>query len=240
MKHSHTLKLFLCALIFFASTHAKAVTNDEVAQEIANLFLSIKIVLAESQPLINNPDVGDKGLTPEAVVKKAKENYKKITGKRFKLSSDAKLAGYQKKLIEAAKTVMTEAQPLINMQGVGFKGFITAIFAKSLAKEFSKTSGGVSFKFTAPNDRLRSSENAPDGWESNVFESKFKDSAWTKSAVFAENSEGNFRWMLPLYHDQGCMSCHGGPQGSKDITGFTKEGAHVGDLAGAFSIAMKQ
>ncbi len=239
MKFLVYVKLVIGLLILSTAAQAKTVSNDEMAQEVANLFLSIKIVLAESQPLINNADLGDKGLTPDVVIDKAMANYKKITGKTFSLSGDTKLSSYQTKLIAAAKTVMTEAQPLINMQGVGFKGFITAIFAKSLAKEFTKTSGGITFKFTAPKDRLRSSENTPDDWENNVFESKFKQSSWGKSKEFAETSGGQYRWMLPLYHDEGCMSCHGSPKGERDITGFSKEGAKVGDLAGAFSIAIK-
>lgn len=231
--------LLVCSLLLLSKS-LYATENRQLAEEVANLFLSIKVVLAEAQPLINNPDIGDKGLTADKVIDAAKANYKKITGKDFEFSADSLLKEHQQNLFKATKNVMNEAQPLINMQGVGFKGFITAVFAKTLAQEFSKISTQVDFKFTAPVDRLRSSENKPDSWESSTFENKFKLSDWTKGAVFDETVGNSYRWMVPLYHEEGCLSCHGGPKGERDITGFVKEGAKVGDLAGAFSVTLKQ
>ena len=45
--------------------------------------------------------------------------------------------------------------------------------------------------------------------------------------------------MVPIYQKDGCLTGHGKPKGSIDITGAVREGAELGDLAGAFSIILK-
>ena len=44
--------------------------------------------------------------------------------------------------------------------------------------------------------------------------------------------------LVPEYFGAGCLSCHDGPKGEIDITGYSKEGAEEGGLAGAISIAL--
>ena len=233
---SLTDKSLLFYFLFFSSfTHA---SNAETAKSVADLFLSIKIVLAEAQPLINNAEIIDKGLTAEVVIARAKDNYFNITGKSFTYSEDKDLAKHQRNLFKATRTVMDEAQVLINMPDIGFKGFITAVFAKSLAREFSTLSPNINFKFTAPLRILRSAENMADEWEESVFEKYLSRANWPKNQAYEKNVAGQYRWMLPLYHESGCMSCHGSPKGQRDITGFRMEGAQVGDFAGAFSITI--
>jgi Protein of unknown function (DUF3365) len=42
--------------------------------------------------------------------------------------------------------------------------------------------------------------------------------------------------MMPIYYLQACLVCHGEPKGEWDISGYPREGAHEGDLAGAISV----
>jgi len=241
MKIGEFRNLVLVAFLFsaqpFSVAASEQIDKETMADEIATLFLSLKVVILKSQPLINDSKIGNKELTGKKVVKQAKKVYKDMTGKDFEFSSNSELGTSQKNLFKAADKVMKDAAPLINREGIGFKGFITAIFARRLAREFSKRmEGKVKFKFTAPNDILRSRANRGDDWENNVFEAVFRKGNWDSSKNYTEQVGDSYRWMKPVYHEQVCMSCHGGPKGEKDITGTVKEGAKVGDLAGAFSI----
>ena len=44
------------------------------------------------------------------------------------------------------------------------------------------------------------------------------------------------RVMMPIYYQRECLACHGEPKGEWDISGYPKEGAGEGDLAGAISV----
>jgi hypothetical protein len=44
--------------------------------------------------------------------------------------------------------------------------------------------------------------------------------------------------MVPEYYVPSCLTCHGGPAGELDVTGYPKEGAHEGDLGGVISIGL--
>lgn len=214
-------------------------SNKERAHEITTLFLAYKLVISDSQPLINDPNIGDKGLTGKVVRKKGREKYRELTEKEYKPSSDPVVAKAQVAMERSIDKVINDAQESINMKNIGFKGFITAVFARRLANEFSKRmQGTASLKFTAPKHLLRSNANVTDDWEESVFR-LFSQTSWQKSKAFHETTRDGYRWMVPIYHEEGCLTCHGGPKGSQDITGYLKEGAELGDLAGAFSVILK-
>jgi general secretion pathway protein A len=42
---------------------------------------------------------------------------------------------------------------------------------------------------------------------------------------------------MPIHYVRDCLKCHGEPKGDLDISGYPKEGAHEGDLAGAITVA---
>ena len=50
------------------------------------------------------------------------------------------------------------------------------------------------------------------------------------------NSGRLLRTMMPIYYTEDCLTCHGNPKGILDISGYPREGARVGELAGAISI----
>lgn len=57
-----------------------AANNEEIAVSLATFLRSARAVISKNQKLINDASKGDKGLTAEVVLAKAKENYKKSTG----------------------------------------------------------------------------------------------------------------------------------------------------------------
>jgi hypothetical protein len=221
-----------------AATLFGATPQETAAQEIATLFRAARQVLSDNQALINDAEKGDKGLSAAVAVEKTKANYAKDAGKPVNESDPA-----LKAMLEAVAAVMTDAQPLINEKGKGFKGFLPAVFARQVAERTNeKLSGKVFIKLTAPKDYLRNRANRPDEWENNVLENKFRAASWTKGAMFGESGEHKgrkgYRLALPEYYGQSCLSCHGEPKGERDITGGLKEGAGLNALGGAVIVVV--
>jgi hypothetical protein len=218
--------------------------KKDVELELARFFRSARAVIAKNLALINDPEKGDKGLNADKVIADAKNNYKEAAGREFQLAAKGTFKEEaQSALLTAVKEVMTQAQPLINEKGKGFKGFIPAVFGKQVADSFNKIiAGKAHIKLTAPKDYIRNRANRPDEWENNVIENQFKKAGYEKDKPFIEpaphNGKPALRLLIPEYYGEACLTCHGEPKGEKDITGSKKEGAKLGDLGGAISIAI--
>ncbi|MBT6716239.1 MAG: DUF3365 domain-containing protein [Nitrospina sp.] len=187
------LGIFLVSSISFTN-QAHALSDAEkagIGTEVTTIYRAARGVIAKSQKLINDATKGDKGLSGDAVIAKTKENYKKATGNDFKMADAGTLKGKtQAALIDSIKSVMNNAQPLINEKGKGLKGFLPAIFAKQMGDGFNKNIGGQAYiKLTAPKNYVRNRANRPDKWEANVIESKFKSAGYEKNKVFTENAK---------------------------------------------------
>lgn len=237
MKTNLLLTLAL-AVAMPTTTVLAASTQEKAAQEVATLFRAARKVLSDNQALINDAEKGDKGLSGAIAVEKTKANYAADAGKPVN-ESDPTL----KAMLEAVAAVMTDAQPLINEKGKGFKGFLPAVFARQVAERTNeKLSGKVFIKLTAPKNYLRNRANRPDEWENNVLENKFRSATWTLGAAFGESGEHKgrkgYRLALPEYYGQSCLACHGDPKGERDITGGLKEGAKLGELGGAVIVVV--
>jgi hypothetical protein len=230
---------------FTALGQEQAASSDEaVANEIATMFRAARKVISEQQDLINDASKGDKGLSPEKVVATMRTNYAAATRHDYQdAPAGSLLADVQKAFSSAIGNVMTKAQPLINEQGKGSKGFLPAVFAKQIADEINKQlDGRVFVKLTAPKAFLRNRANRPDEWEEGVIEKKFKAKDWQKGQAFVERGahkgrEG-LRLMIPEYYSASCLQCHGEPKGSPDISGGKKEGGKLDDLGGAISVVV--
>ena len=216
----------------------------ELSRELTTLFRSARGVISKNQKHINNPDIGDKGLSSEKVVAAARQNYENATGKALVLPDVSTPTGEAvHAMLAAISEVMAEAQPLINEQGKGFKGFLPAIFARLVAAKFSnKMEGKISIKLTAPKSYVRNRKNRPDKWESGIIEDQFKSDGYEKGKAFWENTSRRgqdvYRYILPEYYAKSCLGCHGMPKGERDITGGKKEGGQLGELGGAISLVI--
>lgn len=127
---------------------------------------------------------------------------------------------------------MSDAQAVINQRGVGYKNFIPATFGSQAAWRFSAKSD-VRLKQTTLNPR--NVKNQPDAYEEEVLRRLISRS--DRSAVSDVVDDGRtLRLLTPIYYSKECLQCHGQPAGEPDISGYPKEGAQEGDLAGAISV----
>ena len=215
-----------------------------VAESLAAMLRAGRTVVSKHQSDINNPNVGDKGLTGAKVLAEAAQIYTKTTGvDPFKIDPHTRQGHLLRAQMDSIVEVVNENQKTINQKGLGFKGFIPATFARLVNEAFSRRAGKeANVKVTAPLDRIRNLKARPDVWEREVITSKFLLPNWPKgkdySAVAKSNGRSAFRIAVPEYYATSCLSCHGSPKGSIDITGYPKEGRAAGDLAGVISISL--
>jgi hypothetical protein len=213
---------------------------------LAELLRSARTVVSQNQTLINDPAKGDKGLTGEKVTADALALYVAATGEDPRESDPASREGKLLRAeLEAIQQVMEENQSTINAEGVAFKGFIPAVFARLVGEEFSERAGEQArIKVTAPEYLVRNRKARPDEWETAIIQNKFSQDSWPKGQPFSEEVEtdgGNaFRLLVPEYYATSCLACHGEPAGEMDITGYPKEGGHEGDLGAAISVTLFQ
>ena len=218
--------------------------NQAIANDLAAMLSAGMNVITRNQSKINNPNLGDKGLSADVVVAGALEIFHRSTGRsasttdtgsrRDKLMAD---------LLNSMRHVLEQNEEKLNKIGVGYKGFGAAVFARLVNEEFNKrASGTASLKNTAPPNLLRNPGAAPDEWESEAISSKLLSKNWpTGKSHFSIVRAGDrpaFRTLLPQYYKPPCLSCHGEPKGETDITGYRKEGAKLNQLGGALSITL--
>jgi hypothetical protein len=231
-------------LLGAVANHAADRDETEIALDLAELLRSARAVIASHQDLINDPERGDKGLTGAVIADEAAALFEKARGFDPRSADPASREG---RLLQAQLQSIAEVvdanQATINEQGVGFKGFVPAVFARLVNERFVETVGDeVALKVTAPAHLVRNRKARPDAWESAVIQDRFMAADWPSGQPFFEIAEADgrqaFRFLLPEYYSSGCLSCHGEPQGEIDITGYPKEGGRLGDLGGAISISL--
>lgn len=213
---------------------------EATARFLAILFVSGRQVINENQPLFDDPDKGEKGFSPEVFERQLVDVFRSRSGIDLQNLSSARIPQQAKALLpiltKASKEVVAEAQPEINRKGVGFKGFIPAVFGVRVAGRFTDMTG-VGLKQTAMAPRNRS--NSPDSFERAALQ-EFADPSYPKGKVISEVTAASksLRLMLPLYATRGCLDCHGEPKGERDKTGYAKEGLRLGQNAGAISVVI--
>lgn len=215
-----------------------------IAQSLAAMLRAGRTVISQSQDKINNPDIGDKGLDSATVLAEAVKIYQKSTGIDPKTVDPKTRHGrLLRTQMDAIIAVMDANQNEINRKGIGFKGLIPAVFGRLVNEEFGKRADGdAEMKVTAPVDLVRNRKAVPDSWESEVILAKLNTPDWPKSKAFAADAKNKdrvaFRIAVPEYYAASCLTCHGGPKGEIDMTGYPKEGAKEGDLGGVISITL--
>lgn len=119
-----------------------------------------------------------------------------------------------------------------------FKGLYCSLVGKSVGKLFTlSTDSRYVLRYTRLEPRNALDE--PDAFERAALE-KFRDSGASEYYGFTEDEGGDqeFRYVGAIYLKDTCLSCHGGPAGELDVTGFEKEGLEAGDIGGAVSIVI--
>jgi hypothetical protein len=234
--------LFSALVLPAPAADTPSAADVEIAESLAAMLQSARAVVSAHQKEINDPNLGDKGLTGDKVVTEAIANFQKKTGKDPRMLDQASFEGRMLKAqLDSVVEVMDANQALINKQGVGFKGFIPATFARLVNEAFARRAGKeATIKVTAPPELVRNRRTRPDAWEVAAIRDYLEKPDWPKgqvySAVDSESGVMRTRVVVPEYYVQSCMSCHGEPKGDMDITGYPKEGGHVGQLGGVISI----
>jgi len=243
----------LCALVVIVSVlgvysagPTRSETNDDavVAENLAAMLRAARTVVSRHQAEINDPNVGDKGLTGEKVLAEAMRIYKESTGvDPATIDRSTRQGRLLHAQMESIIEVVDANQDTINKKGLGFKGFIPATFGRLVNEAFSRRAGDeAEVKVTAPPDFVRNRKARPDDWELKVIREAFLQPNWPKgkdySAIADNKGRSAFRMAVPEYYVASCLSCHGGPKGDIDVTGYPKEGGAVGDLGGVISISL--
>ena len=210
--------------------------TEQTAELLATLFNAGRVVVERHQSLINDPRVGDKEFTPAVFEQLVLDEFLHQTHIDLKAAPPSLPSPTKDLLVlllHASKEVVAEAQFVINQRGIGYKNFIPATFGSQAARRFSNRSH-VTMKQTTLNPR--NLKNTPDAYEETMLKQLAKKPASTVPLVEWLDGGRLLRTMLPIYYAEDCLTCHGNPKGILDISGYPREGAQVGELAGAISI----
>src|SRR6202047_701187 len=236
--------IFLTAIFGLLAVPLSAGTDDDavIAKSLADMLRAARQVIYSNPPLINDPNLGDKGLSGRVVLEQAVELYKKATGTDPASIDPASRHGRLLRFQMDAVVEATDAnQATINAKGVGFKAFIPAVFARLVNEAFeSRAKDEAQIKVTAPEQLVRNRKSRPDEWEADVIRSKLLQPEWPRGEAYTGDTvtkgRSAYRMMMPEYYAASCLSCHGSPKGETDITGYPKEGGEEGDLRAVISV----
>ena len=227
-----------------ADAATPAGSDAAIAQSLAEMLRDARTVISNNEPLINNPEIGDKQLTGQAVLDDAIAMYRKATGVDPNSIDPASRQGrLLRALMNAIVAVMNDNQMTINQKGIGFKGLIPAVFGRLVSETFNDLAKGEAvIKITAPPDLVRNRKALPDAWETEVIKTKLLNPDWPRGQAYSATVDLDgrtaYRIAVPEYYTQSCLTCHGMPKGALDITGYPKEGRKLGDLGGVMSITL--
>jgi len=246
---SSRLRYMLFGLLLIAAVPAAAQDkpsgeDEKIAQSLAEMLRDARAIISNNQERINNPNIGDKGLTGDVVLAEAVQEYRQQTHVDPNAIDPATRHGRLiRALMNAIREVMDAHQSTINEKGTGFKAFIPATFGRLIGEAFARLAKGeAEIKVTAPPELVRNLKARPDAWEQNVIKTKLLSPSWVRGEPYAAMAEAKgrpaYRVMVPEYYSDSCLSCHGSPKGEMDITGYPKEGGKIGDLGGIISITI--
>jgi hypothetical protein len=178
-----------------ASTNAADGPSAEdlrVAQSLATMLQSARAVVSAHQAEINDPAKGDKGLTGQKVLEEAVANYQKRTGTDPRTIDPASFEGQLiKAQLDSVVEVMDANQETINAEGVAFKGFIPATFARLVNEAFDRRVGEeATIKVTAPPELVRNRQARPDDWETATIREYLQKADWPKGQLYSAIEEG--------------------------------------------------
>lgn len=238
--------LSLITVFGLAAAPLRASTDDDAltAKTLADMLRAARQVISNNQNRINDPDIGDKGLSGHVVLEQAIELFKKSTGTDpANIDPSSRLGRLLRAQMEAIVDATDANQGTINAKGVGFKAFIPAVFARLVNEAFeNRAKDEAEIKVTAPEQLVRNRKARPDAWEADVMRSKLLQPNWPRGQAYATDAttkgRSAYRMMMPEYYAASCLTCHGSPKGETDITHYPKEGGKEGDLGAVISVTL--
>jgi hypothetical protein len=246
MSYRAILAVLIAGIMISSAPIAAPATDEDavIAQDLAEMLREGRTVISNNQDLINDPQLGDKHLTGQAVLDQALKSYATATGSDPETIDPNSRQGRLLRAMMAAIVAATDDnQATINKQGTGFKGFIPAVFARLVTEDFNqRAKGEAEVKVTAPPELVRNRKARPDAWEADIIKTKLLSAEWPRgqsySAVVDTNGRPAFRVVVPEYYAASCLVCHGSPKGEMDLTGYPKEGGKLDDLGAVISITL--
>lgn len=215
-----------------------------IAQSLAEMLRDARTIISNNQPHINDPELGDKGLSGGVVLDGAVNLYKDHTQVDPQaIDPNSRHGRLLRAMMASIVEVMDANQTTINAKGTGFKAFIPAVFGRLVSEAFARHAAGeAEIKVTAPLELVRNRKARPDDFEGNIIKTKLLSANWPRGQPYSIMAEAKgrpaYRVMVPEYYAESCLSCHGSPKGEMDITGYPKEGAVKDDLGGVISITL--
>jgi hypothetical protein len=239
---------FAVLLALSSAPAARGQSDDAdklLTMQLSEILQAARSVVSRNQDLINDASKGDKGLTGAVVLREAMDQYRKSHPDPLAASADSNAGRLLRAEMDAIVEVMDQNQATINAPGTGFKGFIPAVFGRLVSEAFNRRAAGdATMKVTAPPELVRNRRARPDAWEESIIRDKFRSPAWQKGApyfgIVQADGHAAFGMLQPEYYAASCLSCHGSPKDSLDVTGYPREGAKENDLGGVISIRLKR
>ena len=221
------------------SAPVQAENEAETAEHLIELIKIGRVIVSEQMDNINEASKADKGFTGDYMAGQVLERFKKHTRLDLRIPNVVPQANLYLALVQSAKDVVHEAQPVINRVGISYKGFIPAVFAQRVEDQFY-TKSGVRMKLTSID--YRNANSKPDDFEAEVLR-MFSDARHPKGKPYMRSSmvDGRpvLRMMSPEYVSQTCLTCHGEPRGKLTVGGMKKDGWKDGDLAGRLVLSSR-
>lgn len=139
--------------------------------------------------------------------------------------------------MEAVWEFMNKSQDKINYDSEGnfeFKGLQCSIAGRSVGAFFSRDTD-YTVRYVSDTPRNRADE--PDAFEQAAIDAFRTDPSLTEYYAFEEmDGQRIFRFAEPMVLDASCLSCHGEPAGTIDLSGYPREGLPEGYIYGALSM----
>src|ERR1700682_2456091 len=184
--------VFIVGCLFSSITplQAEPTDNAAIAKSLADMLRAARQVISSNQARINDPNLGDKGLTGQVVLRQAVEIYKKTTGTDpASIDPTSRLGRLLHFQMDAIVEATDANQATINAKGVGFKAFIPAVFARLVNEAFeSRAKDEAQIKVTAPEQLVRNRKSRPEEWEADVIRGKLLQADWPRSQAYAADA----------------------------------------------------
>jgi len=169
------------------------------AEEHVTADLLIKLlkagrgVISDHQAIINDASKGNKGFTPDVLGEQTIVKFRSKTNIDLTRLPNTARSRLLLALLESEKEVVADFQPVINKQGIGFKGVLPAVFARMAGEKFYVKTG-ITLKLTSRDPRFRG--NKADRFEADVL-SMFRSPTYPKGK---DNNmlAGDSRWKVSL------------------------------------------
>lgn len=199
---------------------------------IAKALAKGRLVIFGHMAKLTDPKLGDKGFTGEYFMEHWKQT---LEPELMSLTPEQK--PILDKLLWAGKQSIDNNQDRLNVQGVGWKNFLPAKWARETGDLLNARTGIVTRQ---PSRAYRHPSNRPDELDRRALARAtapgFDGKPFGEFAMMGKQKV--YRYYEPVQLMKPCLACHGKPKGETDMLGYEKDGLDEGDVFGLISVAV--